>query len=103
MCWPVQSLGESKLRRYQPTPVEKNPSEPPLGFLESGGPSTLQSCGRMTERQAASSNAGDSALAGSPRKNFQPEANDSRWRGAGTRAAAGESAKRMAASAVKKR
>src|ERR1039457_5772232 len=103
MCWPVQSLGESKLRRYQPTPVGKNPSAPPLGFLESGWPSMLQSCGRVTERQAASSKAGDCELAVSPRKNFQPESNDSGWRGAGARAAAGESAKRTTAIAVKKR
>src|ERR1700677_4622610 len=49
----------------------KYPSPDPVGFFWFGGPSMLQSCGTVTVLHEWSLKVGDSAPAGSPRKNFQ--------------------------------
>ena len=56
--------------RYQAIPQGRNAVQ--LASLGLNEPSTLQSWGRSSVRQAASSNPGSCALASSPRKNFQP-------------------------------
>src|ERR1035438_7229442 len=52
---PLSVSGSTKRLRYQPIPPRKAPPPTPLGPAESKGNSMLQSCGKVTVRQAASS------------------------------------------------
>src|ERR1700724_3338833 len=75
--------GAVNVFRYHATPAGKYPPPDPVGFFSLGASSMLQSCGKSTVRQSESLNDGASALAGSPRKNFQLESTTSCCRGDG--------------------
>src|SRR5262249_44402947 len=71
--FPFHSAGALKVLRYQPVPDGKKPPPEPVGLSLPGCPSMLQSCGRSTLRQFASSNERASAPVGSPARNLQLE------------------------------
>ena len=64
----LKSAGTVKVFRYQAIPQGKNAVQ--LASLESKDPSMLQSWGRSSVRQCASTKSGSCALASSPWKNF---------------------------------